>query len=141
MWFGYTQTAKSSIIKLLTGDQTIQCGRPGRGGSTTSEIKIYKEILPKLTKKYLHLDSIGLGDNTLKYNEESIREHIEKVILNFSSANNLNKISAIIITESLKDSSHQLRNIFAQITKIFGFLPVKSIIVLGTKQNVVNLYE
>jgi hypothetical protein len=56
-----------------------------------------------------------------------------------SSANNFNKIAAIIITESLKDSSHQLRNIFAQITRIFGFLPKKSIIVLGTKQNSVNI--
>ena len=43
-----SQHGKSSSIKLLTGDDSIVCGVPGRGESTTTEIKGYAEINSKL---------------------------------------------------------------------------------------------
>jgi len=35
---GQTQTGKSSVIKDLTGDDSIICGKSGNGGSTTKAI-------------------------------------------------------------------------------------------------------
>ena len=56
------------------------------------------------------MDTIGAGDNTLKFTPEAIREEIELNILALSSTNKCDTIQGIVITESLKDSSHQLRN-------------------------------
>lgn len=69
--FGHTQTGKSSFIKLNTGIQSIKCGQFALGGSTTTEIKAYKDVNKKhagLKNDYIYIDSIGLGDNSLRYN-------------------------------------------------------------------------
>lgn len=65
--FGYTQTGKSSLIKHLTGDSTIICGQEGSGESTTSSINIHRTITARLSIKLLFIDTIGLGDNSLKF--------------------------------------------------------------------------
>ena len=41
LWFGSSQTGKSSSIKLLTGNHTIKCGEYGKGRSTTADVKVY----------------------------------------------------------------------------------------------------
>ena len=69
LWFGMSQTGKSSSIKLLTNDKTIKCGEYGAGRATTSEVRIYKDIVPKLNEPHWHIDTIGLGDNRLIYND------------------------------------------------------------------------
>ena len=50
LWFGMSQTGKSSAISLLTGDKSIECGKYGKGSSTTSEVKVYKDSLQNLPK-------------------------------------------------------------------------------------------
>ena len=69
LWFGKSQTDKSSCIKLLTGDPSIVCGKYGPGVSITNEVKIYQDHKPKLLKSYFFVDSIGLGDNRKIYND------------------------------------------------------------------------
>jgi len=71
--FGYTQTGKSSLIKYLTGDDSIVVGEEGLGESTTNTINIYRVLKPKLSMKLIFMDTIGLGDNTLKFNTGEIR--------------------------------------------------------------------
>lgn len=132
IWFGATQTGKSSSIKLLTGDSSIICGALGRGGSTTSDIKIYKETWPRLNKPYLHMDTIGFGDTRLDLTDAEIRSKVEMEILRSSDQGEI-QIKAIILTESLYGDSQQLSKNLLQISKIMGCLPSKSIVVLGTK--------
>ena len=98
LWFGKSQTGKSSSIKLLTGDETIQCGVYGEGRSTTSAVRCYEEKQHKLGDVYCHIDSIGLGDNRLKYDDKEILNHIENEILKISKSNGTTSISAIIVT-------------------------------------------
>jgi len=74
-FFGHTQTAKSSSIKDITGDQSIVCGN-GSGLSTTKAAKIYHAVNPKLSNSYSFMDTIGLGDNTLRASPQKIREEI-----------------------------------------------------------------
>lgn len=71
-----SQTGKSSSVKLLTGDKTIQCGVYGKAQSTTSLIQVYQEKEPKLKEKYHHIDTIGVADNRLKYNDQEIKNQI-----------------------------------------------------------------
>ena len=47
---------------------------------------------------YCHIDSIGLGDNRLKYDDKEILNHIENEILKISKSNGTTSISAIIVT-------------------------------------------
>ena len=75
LFFGFTQTGKSSSIKDLTGDQSIVCGN-GSGSSTTNSIKIIKSVNPKLSNSFIYMDTIGLGDNTLLKPPQKIREEI-----------------------------------------------------------------
>ena len=133
-----SQTGKSSSIKLLTGDQTIMCGVYGEGGSTTSEVKLYSDIKPKLTQRYYFVDTIGLGDNRLRYNDTEIRNHIEKEIIKMAKQNNVNAIDAIVVTESMKSDVLSLPIIFQQIKNILGHFPAASVVVLGTKKNDCN---
>ena len=70
LWVGPSQAAKSSAIKLITGDQSIVCGSFGKGHSTTNTINIYKELHHKLGKPYLHMDTIGLGDTSLQFDDK-----------------------------------------------------------------------
>ena len=67
LWFGASQTGKSSSIKLLTNNQTIRCGEYGKGKSTTGEVRVYHELQSRLSESYFHIDTIGLGDNSLKF--------------------------------------------------------------------------
>ena len=138
LWFGMSQTGKSSSIKLLTNDQTIKCGSFGQGGSTTSDIKVYTEKRHLLSQSYYHIDTIGLGDNTLKYNDKEILNRIEKEIIKITQQNNINQISAIIVTESFMSDLINLQPIFQQIKNILGNFPKDSIIILGTKKNAIN---
>jgi|688.fasta_scaffold1402038_1 hypothetical protein len=77
IWFGATQTGKSSSIKLLTGNDSIACGALGRGASTTSEISLYSELRSKMSRPYLHMDTIGFGDTRLNFSDAEIRTKIE----------------------------------------------------------------
>jgi hypothetical protein len=133
IWFGASQTGKSSSIKLLTGDSSIICGAPGRGESTTSDINIYKEIWPKIGRPYLHMDTIGFGDTRLNLTDADIRRKVEMEILRVSNKGSVIQIQAIILTESLYGDSQQLSKNLLQISKIIGYLPSESIVVLGTK--------
>ena len=135
IYFGATQTGKSSTLKLLTGDESVKCGDYGKRESTTSNIRLYREIKSKMSKPYMHIDTIGFGDNRLKYTDEDIRNKIEMEILNVSQSENILTIKAILLTESLVADSYQFSKNIQQISNIFGYLPSKSIIVLGTKSN------
>lgn len=139
MWAGYTQTGKSSSIKLLTGDNSIICGEYGVGKSTTNTINIYKEIQSKLIKPYLHCDTIGLGDNTMLYDNQAIRENIQINILKLTKPTSVlgcfSKVKAIIVTESFVGDSLRLPNVLTELKNIFKVLPKESILVLGTKRN------
>lgn len=134
-WFGHSQTGKSSSIKCLTNDKSIKCGQYGYGSSVTSDIRIYKDHLPKMSQQAFHLDTIGLGDNRLTYSDTEIRKHIEMEILKLSETNNFDAFSAIIVTESFKSETITLGLVFQQIKNILGTFPAQSIIVLGTKKN------
>ena len=70
LFVGPSQAGKSSSIKLLTGDQSIVCGNFGKGHSTTNKIKVYKEFHQKLGKPYLHMDTIGLEDTSLQFDDK-----------------------------------------------------------------------
>jgi hypothetical protein len=57
------------------------------GQSTTSEIRAHKDgpkKHPSLKNSYTYMDSVGLGDNTLKYNFRSFNKHIEMNLLKIS---------------------------------------------------------
>lgn len=56
-------------------------------------------------------------------------------ILKFSQSQDILSIKAILLTESLVGDSYQFSKNILQISNIFGYLPSKSIIVLGTKSN------
>jgi hypothetical protein len=88
-----------------------------------------------LPKPYLYVDTIGLGDNRLIYTDKEIMNLLEIEVLKFSTSNNILQLSAIVITESLKSDAHSLLIILNQIKTILGYLPIGSIIVLGTKRN------
>jgi hypothetical protein len=88
-----------------------------------------------LFKPYLFVDTIGLGDNRLIYTDKEIINLIEIEILKFSQSNNILQVSAIMITESFKTDVLNLPIILDKIKNILGYLPVDSIIVLGTKRN------
>lgn len=87
---------------------------------------------------YHHIDSIGLGDNRLLYNDKEILNHIEMGILKIAQNSNVDSVSAIIVTESLKGDVLHLRPIFQQIKNILGYFPSNSIVVLGKKKNDCN---
>jgi GTP-binding protein EngB required for normal cell division len=42
VYFGSSQTGKSSTLKLLTGDDSVVCGDYGKRSSTTYDIRIYR---------------------------------------------------------------------------------------------------
>ena len=69
LWVGPTQVGKSSAIKLITEDESIVCGQYGFGSSTTYQIKVHHERVHKLGRNYLHMDTIGLGDNRLRVDD------------------------------------------------------------------------
>lgn len=76
IYFGATQTGKSSTLKLLTGDESVVCGDYGKRVSTTYDIRIYSEIKSKMSQQFLHIDTMGFGDNRLKYTDEDIRNKV-----------------------------------------------------------------
>ena len=47
IFFGNTQTGKSSTIKDLTGISSIKCG-DGSGASTSNSIEVYNPTCPKM---------------------------------------------------------------------------------------------
>jgi len=75
IFFGHTQSAKSSMIRDLTGDTSVVCGN-GAGSSTTTAIRIHKPIRPKLSDLFIFMDTIGMGDNSLRFTPQQIREQI-----------------------------------------------------------------
>jgi hypothetical protein len=91
-----------------------------------------------LTKPYLYVDTIGLGDKRLIYTDKEIMNLLQIEVLKFSTSNNILQLSAIVITESLKGDGHSLLIILNQIKTILGYLPIGSIIVLGTKRNAIS---
>ena len=84
LWVGKSQTGKSSSIKFISGDPSIKCGKYGTGNSTTYQIKVHKDQGEKLSQSYCHIDTIGLGDTRLKYNDKEIRNNIEREIIKMS---------------------------------------------------------
>lgn len=134
IFFGHTQSAKSSTIKDLTGDPSVVCGN-GTGSSTTNAIKIHHPISPKLSDNFIFMDTIGMGDNSLTFTPDKIREEIELNIIALSDAQKCDEIQGIIITEPLRDGAYQLPNTLELISQIFGNLPSKSIVILGTKSH------
>ena len=56
-------------------------------------------------------------------------------ILKVSQSENILTIKSILLTESLVADSYQFSKNIQEISNIFGYLPSKSIIVLGTKSN------
>jgi adenine-specific DNA methylase len=73
IYVGASQTCKSSTLKLLTGDESVVCGDERKRASTTYEVRIYREFRSKMSKSFLHIDTIGFGDNRLKYSSTDIR--------------------------------------------------------------------
>ena len=71
--FGYTQTGKSSLIRHLTGDDSIKVGNLATGQSTTRSINVYRIIKPRISIKLVFIDTIGLGDNSLNFTPQEIR--------------------------------------------------------------------
>lgn len=128
IFFGYTQSAKSSTIKDLTGDNSVVCGN-GTGSSTTNAIKIHHPISPKLSDSFIFMDTIGLGDNSLTFTPQKIREEIELNIISLSNAQKCDEVQGIVITEPLRDGAYQLPNTLELITQIFGKLPSRSIVI------------
>lgn len=58
--------------------------------------------MPKLGETYCHIDTIGLGDNSLKFEDDKvILNTIENEILKAVQHENVPTISAILVTESL----------------------------------------
>lgn len=135
LWVGSTQVGKSSAIKLLTDDNQIVCGEYGIGSSTTYQIKIHHENVHRLGKAYLHMDTIGLGDNRLQYDDNEIMKKIEIEILKKSDSMSVNEVPAIIATESFQGDAYRLPQVFFQIRRMFNFFPSESIIILATKRN------
>ena len=76
IYFGATQTGKSSTLKLLTGDESVVCGDYGKRASTTYDIRIYREVKPKMSQTYLHIDTMGFGDTRLRYSDADIRNKV-----------------------------------------------------------------
>ena len=99
---------------------------------------MFRDINPKLSFASWHIDTIGLGDNSMRYNDKEILNHIEKEMLKIAESIKIEEISAIIVTESYFSNVLSLPPLFSQITNIFGHFPEDSIIVLGTKRNEVK---
>ena len=99
---------------------------------------MHSEVRHKLGSPYLHMDTIGLGDNRLKYDDSEIMNQIELKILKASDSNQIKRVSAIIVTESFQADAFKLPLVLLQLRKLFGYLPVDSIIVLATKRNMVQ---
>lgn len=76
-----------------------------------------------------------MGDNSLTFTPDKIREEIELNIIALSDAQKCDEIQGIIITEPLRDGAYQLPNTLELISQIFGNLPSKSIVILGTKSH------
>jgi predicted GTPase len=108
LWVGPTQVGKSSAIKLITEDENIVCGRFGIGSSTTNNIKVHYERRPKLGRSYLHMDTIGLGDNRLTVNDDEIMKQIEIEILKKSDAMNITEVPALIAVDSFQADAYRL---------------------------------
>lgn len=81
------------------------------------------------------MDTIGLGDNRLQYDDNEIMKKIEIEILKKSDSMSVNEVPAIIATESFQADAYRLPQVFLQIRRMFNFFPSESIIILATKRN------
>jgi hypothetical protein len=70
---GASQTCKSTTLKFLTGDDSVVCGDERRRESTTYDIRIYREFRPRMSRSFLHIDTMGFGDTRLRYSNTDIR--------------------------------------------------------------------
>lgn len=81
------------------------------------------------------MDTIGIGDTRLKYDDNEIMKQIEIEILKKSDSLNIKQVPAIIATESFQADAYRLPHVFLQIRRMFNTFPAQSIIVLATKRN------
>ncbi len=135
VWAGGSQVCKSSSIKNLTKDSSIVCGEYGMGGSTTYEVKTYRSEADVLGKVMLHVDTIGLGDNRLKYDDRALLEIIECQVVKEATSLKTSTISALILVESSSDSAYKLPIVIKFLTAMFGGEVGPSCVVLLTKKN------
>ena len=123
IWTGMSGTCKSSSTKLLTGNESIQCGEFGYGESNTTNVTLYKEVNSRLSQPFWHIDTIGLGDTRLIYNNGEIKKHIQKELIVISKEFEFDGLDAIIVTESYSGDVVSLRTVFKQLKDIFGYFP------------------
>lgn len=88
--------------------------------------------------RYMHMDTVGFGDNRGNISDEHIGELIKNETISNYSYRSFPHISAIVVTESCSSDTNRLAVIFNQLDVIFGFLPVEAIIVAVTKKNILN---
>ena len=50
-----------------------------------------------MEESYLHVDTIGLGDTKLQYNDKEILNQIEKEVVKISTQHDINTITAIVV--------------------------------------------
>ena len=114
---GRSQTCKSTLIKLMTQDDSIQVGS-GNGQSTTIDIDIFPEQRSIMPGRRIWVDTIGYGDSRLRFTNTEIKQKIELKIIQF--VKDKYSIKAIILTESLAEATPQLRENLAAVIEIFG---------------------
>ena len=95
----------------------------GAGDSTTSNITLYEEVFSRMGTPTLHIDSIGLGDHRLIYNNSEILKRIEVELLKIGERISVDEIDAILVTETYTSDLNNLKPVFQQIKNIFGEFP------------------
>lgn len=135
---GPTNHGKSTLIKYLANlsDWEIEIGT-GDGLSTTNEFKIYKsrsDYFPGCQ----FIDSCGFNHNTSRVTDEDIRENLENAMIKASESDNIMKLDGIIIVESVAESLLSVRRMLDHLTKMWGTLPIDSILVVFTKKELLD---
>ena len=89
----------------------------------------------KLKHPAWHIHTFSIGDIRLIYNFAEIEKHFERELMKIDKDGLIDSLDAIVVTESYTSDIIYLKSILKWIKDLVGFLPTKSIIVLGTKKN------
>lgn len=90
----------------------------------------------KLGRPFLHMDTIGFGDNRPGMDDDDfVMDQINAEVLRNYSFDGSTQIAAVLITESFVSETSSLELILQKMRSVFGSVPSESIVVVGTKSN------
>ena len=132
--WGPTQMGKSTFLSRFGGVSAAT--GTGNGRSVTASPELFEtDILwpgESLSQRVSLIDMPGMNDTELRFTNQEVREMIRIFLGDMS----IPKVDALLVMQSVADSSNQLRNSLKSIVKTFGEDAQSAIIVILTKIDV-----